>query len=132
MFAVCLPLNSKQWSARFGMIEFDRLRFFFYLFDWDFLWKLVEKKKEIRNNSSDNLTGARAAATFQSYTFFQTRHENIFRRIIVLTLSSTFFHDFVIWICFSCSFALLCFALVCFARGSARVKMNYEAMCDNF
>lgn len=30
----------------------------------------IARKKEIRNNSSDNLTGARAAGTFQSYTFF--------------------------------------------------------------
>lgn len=36
------------------------------------------EKKEIRNNSPDNLTAARAAATFQSHTFFPSnRHENI-------------------------------------------------------
>lgn len=65
-----------------------------------------KKAKEIRNNSPDNLTGARAAGTFQSYTFFVLRrHENIFRRIIVLTLSSTYF--FMIHFCVICRSASL-------------------------
>lgn len=65
---------SNELEARLRVIEFDRLRFF----PLQTIFYGNCSENEIRNNSSDNLA-ARAAGTFQSYTFLFHRHENILR-----------------------------------------------------